>query len=122
MSPFIKDGDWVTVAPKNGSSPRFGDVVAFFQSGTKKLSIHRVIGKKGTFRFIKGDNTSQLDGLIPEMNILGYVTKVEREGKRIHLGFGPERLFVALFSRGGILSSLLGSICKIMKPLRSQRG
>src|SRR4030042_2785426 len=44
MSPFIKDGDVLTIAPLQGSSPRFGDVMVFTHPTTGKLVIHRLIG------------------------------------------------------------------------------
>jgi hypothetical protein len=116
MSPFIKDGDLVTVSPLLGSSPGLGDVVAFIQPGTRRLAIHRIIGKKGSSFFIKGDNTYQIDGLIPETNILGYVTRVERDGKKVSLGLGLERFFIALLARRGLLFPFLLPVWKIIRP------
>jgi hypothetical protein len=120
MVPFIKDGDLVTVSPLLGSSPGLGDVVAFIQPGTRRLAIHRIIGKKDSSLLIKGDNTHQIDGLIPETNILGYVTRVERDGKKVSLGLGLERFFIALLARRGLLSLFFLSIWKIIHPLRNR--
>ena len=117
MSPFIKDGDLVMVSPLLGSSLRLGDVVVFIQPGVRRLAIHRVIRKKGSSCFIKGDNTYQIDGLIPKTNILGYVTRVERNGKRVYLGLGLERLFIALLTRRGLLFPFLLPVWKIIRPL-----
>ena len=90
MSPFIKDDDIITVSPLTDDSIRSGDIVAFIRPEMKKLIIHRVIGKKGEYFHIKGDNIPDTDELIPETNILGRLTRVERNGKEILFGLGPE--------------------------------
>jgi len=95
MSPFIKDGDVITVFPLLSVKPHFGDVVAFIRPKTESIIIHRVVGRKGNSFFIKGDNTSQRGELISRASILGLVTEVKRHEKRIVLGFGPERLLIA---------------------------
>ena len=102
MSPFIRDGDVISVSPLNGFSPRFGDVVAFIHPDTNKLGIHRVVGKKGDSYLIRGDSGLEIDGLIPKSEILGYVTRVERCRKRVFIGLGPERLLIAFLTSRGI--------------------
>jgi signal peptidase I len=82
MSPFIKDDDVITVSPLTDGSTHSGDIVAFIRSEMKKLVIHRVVGKQGEYFHIKGDNIPNTDELIPKANIIGRVTKVERNGKR----------------------------------------
>ena len=99
MSPFIRDGDVVTISSLSKSPIDFGKSAAFIDSKTHKLVIHRIIGKNNGLYLIKGDNAFGADGLIPEENILGCVTKVERNGKNIFLGLGWERLIIALFSK-----------------------
>lgn len=117
MSPFIKDGDVVTVFPLPGTSPGLGDVVAFAHPGTGKLVLHRVVGKRGDSYLLKGDNTSELDGLVPEPNILGRVRKVERDGKAVFLGLGPERSLIAFLTRGGLPFSLLLPVRRLLRPI-----
>jgi len=107
MSPFIKDGDVVTVSPVFRSSPGIGDVVAFIYEETGRLLIHRVVGKSGESYLTRGDNTLQGDGLILGANILGYVIKVERNGKKVSLGLGPERFLIACLTRKGLLLSFV---------------
>lgn len=99
MSPFIKNGDLVTVFPLEDSGPVSGDVVAFIHPTTKKLAVHRIIGKKKGLFLVKGDNIPETDGLILRDDILGLVRRVEREGKRAFIGLGPERYIIALVSR-----------------------
>jgi len=105
MSPFIKDGDDITLFPLNGISPGLGDVVAFIHKGNGLPFIHRVIGKKGNTYLLKGDNTTETDGLVSESDILGCVRMVERRGLRVFFGLGPERFLIAYLNRRGILLS-----------------
>lgn len=114
MYPFIKDGDVVTVSPLPDTSPSPGDVVAFIRPETEKLVIHRVARKRGDSFLIKGDNTPHADGLIPEANILGCVTEVERDGKNVFLGLGPERFLIALLTRKGRFFTLLLPVCRLV--------
>lgn len=116
MSPFIKDGDIITVSPLSGP-PKLGDVVAIIYPEIEKLFVHRVAGKRKNLYLIKGDNTCKIDGFIPDKNIIGRVTKVERSGKRIFLGFGPERFLIALLSRKKLLPPLLTSVRMLLRPI-----
>ena len=113
MSPFIKDGDDLTLFPLNGISPGLGDVVAFIHKGTGMPFIHRVIGKKGNTYLLKGDNATETDGLISESDILGCVRMVERRGLRVFFGLGPERFLIAYLNRRGILLSLIYMLRKL---------
>lgn len=115
MSPFIKDGDAITVSPKIGCSPRFGDVVAFIHPRTEKLFIHRVVWKRRDAYIVKGENTLESDGLIKKENILGVVTKVERKGKKVFLGLGPERFLIALLTRKNLLLPVLLPVWRIFR-------
>ena len=99
MLPFIRDDDVVTISPLSIFPIGFGKVVAFIDSKIGKLVIHRIIGKNNGYYLIKGDNVFSADGLIPKEDILGSVTKIERNGKNIFLGLGGERLIIALFSK-----------------------
>jgi len=116
MSPFIRDGDVITVSRLSGCSLCSGRVVAFVHTGTGKLIVHRVVGKEDGRYLIKGDNSPHADGLVPRKNILGYVSKVERGGKRILLGLGPERLLIAFLSRRGLLLALLCRVGWLLRP------
>ena len=117
MSPFIKDDDVVTVSPMWSDSPRVGDVVAFVSPYAERLMIHRVLGKKGDHYLTKGDRALEPDGLVPRINILGRVRKVERKGRRILLGLGPERIIIALLTRNGFIFNLLLPIWRLIRPI-----
>ena len=117
MSPFIKDSDVVTISPMSDSSPGFGDVIAFIHPGTEKLIIHRVVWKSRDAYLLKGESALEPDGLIKKENILGLVTKVERKGKRIFLGLGPERFLIALLTRTNLLLPVLRPLWRILRPI-----
>jgi len=103
MSPFIQDGDVITLSSLPDNSPNLGDVVAFINPETKKLTVHRLVGRKGDSFLVKGDNTAKSCDLISIKNIVGQVKKIEREKKRIFIGLGPERVLIAFLTRRRIL-------------------
>ena len=125
MSPFIRDGDVVTVAPlqppdrsphaPTPSSPSAGNVtearncdvgqvVAFVSALGRRLLVHRIIGRHESGFLIQGDNLSGpvADTVRPD-DILGRVVRIERGRKRVWLGLGPERYAIAVLSRAGLL-------------------
>jgi len=109
MSPFIRHSDVLTVSPLPGG-PRLGDVVAFVKQETGGLVIHRVVRTGAGHCLIRGDNSSRDDGYVPEAELLGRITKVERAGRKIILGLGPERYLIAFLARKGLLTPLLLSV------------
>jgi hypothetical protein len=123
MTPFIRDGDVITIIPYSHDEPRLGEIAAFIHPKSGKPAVHRIIGKNSLACLIRGDNVSGIinDGWIPKEKILGKVNQVERDGEKIWLGLrGPERYGIALLSRMGFLSFALrvmvkfkGSKCKI---------
>jgi hypothetical protein len=117
MSPFIKDSDVVTISPMSDSSPGFGEVIAFIHPKTDKLIIHRVVWKSRDACLLKGESALESDGLIKKESILGLVTKVERKGKRIFLGLGPERFLIALLTRKYLLLPVLRPVWRIFRPI-----
>jgi signal peptidase I len=117
MSPFIHDGDVLTVAPQAEPRLRSGEVVAFCHQKTGKLVVHRVLARMTEGLLLRGDNTSESDGLIPSENVLGLVTKVERNGYQVRLGRGMERFFIAFLSRHDLLQPLIAMARQVMRPL-----
>jgi hypothetical protein len=108
MAPFIKSGDLITVVPLAQEKPSVGKVVAFVHPVTRKLVIHRIIDRQGVAFLIQGDNTAgQADGWVEPQAILGCVTRVQRDGRRVYLGLGPERYLVAFLSKNGWLDSVV---------------
>lgn len=122
MSPCISDGDVVTVAPLSGRALRLGDTVAFINLHADKLAVHRIVGRQGDAFLVKGDNAPAADGLIRRADILGRVIGVERGGRRVSLGLGPEKLAIALLNRYGILMTLLILLSRARSVLRCRSG
>jgi signal peptidase I len=103
MAPFIRDGDVIRVAPLSREEPGLGQVVAFVRPQTGSLVVHRIVARHGEGYLLQGDNVpEESDGLVPRASILGRVTRIERGGKAVWLGLGPERRLIAWFSRSGL--------------------
>lgn len=109
MAPFIKDRDIVTVVPVlPGHVINFGDLVVINKDNpANKIILHRIVGRSAGLYLIKGDNHYTKDGLVPIGTIFGKVIKMERNGKRVFFGFGPERFIIAFLSRCNLLIPLL---------------
>lgn len=116
MSPFIRDDDIVTVSPKAGREPQAGDVVAVYHLQTQKLIIHRILARKAGGCLVQGDNLSRSDGLILPENVLGRVTRVERDGRPVLLGLGPERRLIALLIRHDLWQPIVHGIGLVLCP------
>jgi len=113
MSPFIRDGDIITIHPLAGKKPGTGEVVAFLHPKTGKVAVHRIIRKSGDGFCLKGDNIPDMDGLVPRENILGFVKHIERRGKRAYLGLGPERRLIARVSGWKPFVGLVAAVRKL---------
>ncbi len=123
MAPFIRDGDVITVSPLQNGLPGVGDVIAFARPETGNLVVHRVVARRGTDSLVQGDSMPEYtDGMIPAENLLGRVTRVERDGREVLLGLGPERSVIAWLSRVGLLRPLRGWLASWLKPLLRWRG
>lgn len=114
MSPFIKNEDVLTLSPLQNTLPSVGDVIAFVLRPMNKLCVHRVVGKKGGLYMTRGDNSNEADESVLRENVLGLVTRVEREGKEVYLGLGPERFLIAFLGRKGLLLSLIVPLWKVI--------
>lgn len=106
MSPFIRDGDVLTVA-KCSNSLTVGELAAFVRLDCQKLVVHRVVGTKDSCYIFKGDNVFSEDGIVSSGNILGRVTRVERDGMDANFGVTNSCRFIALLSRYKLLPILL---------------
>lgn len=108
MSPFIKDGDVVTVSPLGSTAPRVGDVTAFLHPATGKLVVHRIVRERSGRYDLKGDNAAESEGALPVERVLGVVTRVERDGQTVRLG-RKSGAVVARLSRTGLLRKAVGA-------------
>ena len=118
MTPFIRDEDVVTISPMNGRLPRVGEVVAFVHPGGERLAIHRVIACTDRGWAIRGDNCPRPDGVVGLESILGRVVDVERDGRRVRVGFGLSGRLIAFLNRG----PLLGGCTALMRLPRRAAG
>jgi len=110
MAPFLRSGDRVTVKPADADRLSLGDVVVFIAGG-QALTVHRIVGWSGEAIRPRGDMARQEDAPLARHEVLGVVTRVEREGRRLRLGLGPERSFIARLSRLGAFARL-ARICR----------
>jgi signal peptidase I len=116
MSPFIKDGDVLTICPKRTKLFAKGDVVAYNHHTLNKIVIHRIVGRKKDNYLLKGDNTAGDADVVDEKDILGYVLKVERNGTIALFGLGPERFLISLLNRLDLIVPLMRPLRKIFRP------
>jgi hypothetical protein len=107
MSPFIRDGDLLTLSCYSSRLPRTADIVAFVQPDIGKLIIHRIVGRRGEFFMVKGDNHSGRYENVLKGSILGYVQAIEKGSKKRYLGLGLERFLIAWLSRNNFLPVFL---------------
>ena len=120
MSPFIKPGDLLVLSPLGTRSPNIGDVVIFVEPRTQRPSIQRVIKRTENSYLLKGDRAREPTGTVTRTNILGLVTKVERGGRTIRFGLGPERVLIALLSRKELLRRLYYLLDRPFSSLRDR--
>jgi hypothetical protein len=123
MAPFIRDGDVITVSPLENSLPGVGEVVAFVRPEDGNLVVHRIVGRRGRASLVQGDSVAEgTDGLVPAACLVGRVTRVERDGREVWLGLGPERTAIAWLSRMGLLVPLSTWLASWLKPLLRRGG
>lgn len=108
MTPFIHDGDVITVSPIKGRKPGMGDVVAYTHPDSEKLVVHRLIQRQAGEWIILGDNNPDASyERVPACCLMGRVTDIERDGRTVRLGLGYERYLIASLSRIHFLTPLL---------------
>ncbi len=120
MFPFIRDGDTVTIAPLRGRLAGIGEVVAF-AGPAGGLVVHRVTARRPAAYEIRGDYLRGPHDVVPLDGVLGTVTRVERRGRSVRLGLGPERLLVGALVRLGLLQPLVVAARALRAPFVGQR-
>lgn len=97
MSPWIRDGDVVTVEP---GAARRGDVAAFRHSRADgRLRVHRLVRRDADGWLAQGDRLARADGVVPDGEILGVVRQVERDGVVRFLPRGATGVCLSRLSR-----------------------
>lgn len=113
MYPFIRDLDVVVISPPGPAPVRVGQVIAFAYHGSSRMAVHRVVTRDHGGWLVRGDNCDQPDGIVAFDAIVGYVVSVERQGKKIRLGMGPEARMIAWLSRRGALQRMVALAGKL---------
>jgi len=85
MFPSIMGGDMVTLSPYKNHRPEIGDVIGLSDGQNRQIIIHRIIDKINERFLIKGDNAIKNDGFFPRNQIIGYISEIERNKKRISI-------------------------------------
>jgi hypothetical protein len=116
MSPTIRDGEAITVAPVSVADVRRGDIL-LYQNG-RRLLAHRVV-RIATRRdtsprlTLRGDASVTEDEPIASAQVLGRVVSVERDGRELTLVGHRARLRRILGKSAarlkGLVSCLIGS-------------
>jgi signal peptidase I len=123
MTPFVRDGDVITISPLHKGQVRIGEIVAFVRPGERRLVVHRVVVKRSTVFLIQGDGDPHYtDENISIDDLLGRVTRVERNSKNIWLGLGAERIFIAWLSYTKLLLPLRGWLVICRKRISRRWG
>jgi signal peptidase I len=122
MSPFVLDGDLISISPLSISPLKFGEVVAYTHPLRGKLIVHRIVSHDQDGYQILGDNQLEPEyDAVPPDKILGRVTGIERNGQMVKLGLGPERSLIAVFSRNQLLQPLISLLILLVHPMRRLR-
>jgi hypothetical protein len=118
MSPFVKDGDVITISPLSAGELRTGEVVAFLHPKTGHVAVHRIVRAAPDSFLLRGDNSQDADGALTRERILGIVTEVVRDGRMIEPAPARWRPAIAFLSRTGGLARALG----LLRRLAGRRG
>jgi len=88
MSPLVRDGDVLLVRPVHPATVRIADLV-LCSSEAGRVVVHRVIrkevGQEGRWFTVQGDAAARADGAMPEAQVYGRVTAIERGAAKIDL-------------------------------------
>jgi hypothetical protein len=104
MLPFIRDGDVITVRPCKRTDLRKGTVAAYIRPLDGHLAVHRIVGVTEAGFALKGDHALIADYSVAPSGIMGVVDRVERNGRRVRFGLGPEKRLVAVLSVRGLIT------------------
>lgn len=117
MSPFIRDRDILTISRSLSGKPSTGDVAAVFDQATGRTIVHRIVGRTAAGVMLKGDNCYEPDGLFADSAVLGVIVAVERGGKKVWFGGGPEKRLIAILSRNRIQNVFFLPLLRKIKSL-----
>ena len=116
MWPFIRHGDVLTVCPIDQRPLAAGQVVAFAMAGGGRLAVHRIVSARSGAVVVQGDNCPEPDGCLTPTEILGLVTQVERDGRRVRLWGGLAGVAIAKLNATGGLVWLKRAASLALRP------
>ncbi len=100
MTPFIRDGDLLTIEPVDAARLQPGDV-ALYRTHRDRVVAHRVVGRTtegGELRLeTRGDARLASDSPVPASRVLGRAVRVQRGDRAWRLDRGPWRLAARLW-------------------------
>ncbi|MGD0828107.1 MAG: hypothetical protein ABSA09_08490 [Desulfobaccales bacterium] len=79
--------------------------------------VPRVMARRPGGMLLRGDNVMVADGWVPAANVLGLVTGVQRHGRQVRLGRGPERRLIAWLASCDLLQPLIYKASQLLGPL-----
>lgn len=103
MLRLVRPGDMIRTSASEEDVPRLGDLVVVPGPGEQRLLVHRVVAKTGEAMVVRGDNCRAADGLFAPQDIIGIVTRVERDGRSVWYGAGRLGRPVAFAVRHGLI-------------------
>lgn len=121
MRPLVRTGDVVRVRRPTAADPTLGDVVAIRGMPEGGLLLHRVVKVRNGRLLLRGDNSAVDNGECPVCAVMGLVTSVERDGKRVWFGSGRWGRGVAWLTRTGSIWRLNRLASLIMRWVRASR-
>jgi signal peptidase I len=117
MSPFIRNGDVLTVARAGYDTIQVGDVVVVRDPARRSALIHRAIKKQASGILLKGDNCRTADGIFPGHAVIGRISTIERGRKTIRCHKRPYKNIIAFMSASGVLNTFVLPLLRTAKKL-----
>lgn len=116
MSPTLRAGDVLTVAPYHGRRIRPGDVISFRRPGRARNVVHRVVrvGPEGVRT--RGDNNIRTDTWVLEsQEIIGRVVSIRRKEKPMPIYGGARGRLLGVWLRA--LKQIDTVVSRLLHPL-----
>lgn len=119
MAPTINDlRDRVYISPFNGK-PQKGDIL-LTETTCNHCLLHRVFKPDGTMVYYKGDALHYCEGPFPIANVIGIVTKFERNGKTITVNSFYNKFFLTTLRKTITLKRFPRRVIHKIKRIREQ--
>ncbi len=118
MQPLIRGGDVLTVSPLNGGPLHAGDVVAFLNSKSDALLVHRVICSKNGHVVTQGDNSVHAETAFSKSDVAGRVIRVERQHRDVWFGTGFFGPVTALLVRSRIMARVIRPVFRVLSRVQ----